>query len=116
MSGCVPVCITDGEFSASETLCTHAHLIVCHAWNWKHCNPQMTLKNGCAAPQRMSVLNNVKLPQSVKQTFVLALTKAPDTVEELLGYHQEVYQQLSILEYWRDPYTNVSLVSMPCSA
>ena len=26
MSGCVPVCITDGEFSASETLCTHAPL------------------------------------------------------------------------------------------
>ena len=56
MSGCVPVCITNREFSASETLCTHAHLIVCHAWNWKHCNPQMTLKNGCAAPQRLNVL------------------------------------------------------------
>jgi hypothetical protein len=76
----------------------------------------MTLKNGCAAPQRMSVLNNVKLPQSVKQTFVLALSKASDTVEGLLAHHQEVYQQLSIMECWRDPSTNVSLVSMPCSA
>jgi hypothetical protein len=78
--------------------------------------PTNDVEERLSAPQRMSVLNNVKLPQSVKQTFVLALTKAPDTVEELLGYHQEVYQQLSILEYWRDPYTNVSLVSMPCSA
>ena len=77
--------------------------------------PTNDVEERLSAPQRMSVLNNVKLPQSVKQTFVLALSKAQDTVEGLLAHHQEVYQELSILEYWRDPYTKVS-VSMPCSA